>query len=55
MKTKNVLVLMVMVFLVAVSVALAGSGGSHPDSKNNGLGSPRFPDVYAGPSHPQHP
>ena len=28
---------------------------SHPDEKNNGIGSSRFPDHYASPTHPIHP
>ncbi len=28
---------------------------SHPEEKNNGIGSSRFPNHYASPIHPKHP
>jgi len=56
MKLKNILFIVIVVAAwIAIGSSFAGPGGSHPDSKNNGLGSPRFPNHYAGPSHPQHP
>jgi len=53
MKTKIVIAVMVLAWFGAIA---GGFGkGSHPDSKSNGIGSPRFPNHYSSPSHPVHP
>lgn len=37
------------------ALAIGTLANSHPDAKNNGLGSARFPNHYASPTHPTHP
>jgi len=57
MKTKLTAFTLFLLFAASVAV-VAGpdrSKGSHPGEQSNGIGSTRFPNHYAGPSHPQHP
>ncbi len=56
MKTRLILALLAAVFTLATGILIAGPGkGSHPDEKSNGIGSSRFPNHYASPTHPEHP
>ncbi len=47
--------IIVIIFCAIFSSILIAGSNSHPDDKNNGIGSNRFLNHYAGPIHPEHP
>lgn len=64
MKAKLIFAVLAAVLSIAAGTMFADPGkgkgrgnehNSHPGEKNNGIGSSRFPNHYAGPSHPKHP